>query len=272
MGLVVLLLAFLLLRLGLLLISLFPLRFPKQKLRPDNLQILFGGPGSGKTTYAAWLCRKYLASGIPVYSNVPIVGAFKVTKEDIGKWNIPYGLLIIDEAGIEYNNRDFAKNFNSSSKDKKSNHEQGKALEWYKKHRHEQVEVAIFSQGFDDMDLKLRTLANELYVVRKIPGTSFIFRKRIRKKPDIDELQHQPIDKYEFVPFGFHMIWGRWVWKYFDSFERMGLPDKTWDIYEGKKPDKDSELEDAAFSFKGSASGVSPQQEDEHNLGSDVWM
>lgn len=222
---VYLLLVLLVWRLVSLLISSLPLRFPRVKLRPDNLTIYFGGPGSGKTTYAAWLTRKYLASGIPVYSNVPIIGAYKIKKEDIGRWNIERGLLIIDEAGLEYNNREFAKNFSGKNKD------QTQALEWYKKHRHELVEVAIFSQGFDDMDLKLRTLANELYVVRKFPLIPFVYRKRIRKKPDIDENTHQPIDMYEFMPMGFSLVWAPSVWKYFDSFERMGLPDREWTKY-----------------------------------------
>ena len=56
------------------------------------------------------------------------------------------GRVIIDEAGIEYNNREF-KDFSK------------KSLYFYKYHRHYQLAVDVFSQGFDDMDKKIRTLA-----------------------------------------------------------------------------------------------------------------
>ncbi len=77
------------------------------------LNVYFGVPGSGKTTFAAYLtkwalhenilirlCRKhpnrltalllnsrYLKRRIDVYSNVPITGAYELNaKEDIGHW------------------------------------------------------------------------------------------------------------------------------------------------------------------------------------------
>lgn len=215
----------LLLYLAFFLISSLPFRFPKVKCRPSALSVYYGGPGSGKTTYAAWLTRKYLASGIPVFSNVPIIGAFEISKNDIGNFEIPHrSLLIIDEAGVEYNNRDFGSSFSKKSGGQA-------ALEWYKKHRHEGVEVAIFSQGFDDMDKKLRDLASDMFIVRHslIPG--FIVRKRIRKRPMIDEQTHQPVDFYDFRPFGSKRILARSVWRYFDSFDKMGLPQKTWLVY-----------------------------------------
>ena len=204
----------------------FPLSFPRQKLHASRLSVYYGGPGSGKTTFAAWLTARYLCSGIPVYSNVPIKGAYIIRKEDIGRWNIPFGLLIIDEAGIEYNNRDFGDSFSKKSGG-------SAALEWYKKHRHELVEVAIFSQGFEDMDKKLRELASDLYIVRPSLIPFFTVRKRIRKRPNIDDNTHQPIDYYDFQPFSTKRIFGPSVWKSFDSFDRMNLPAKGWLFYGG---------------------------------------
>lgn len=201
----------------------WPHSFPRSKLSSSSLSVYYGAPGSGKSTYAAWLADSYMRSGIPVYSNVPILGAMEVTKSDIGQFAITDGLLIIDEVGIEYNNRETG-NFT-----KKSGMEG--ALEFYKKHRHENVEVVIFSQGFDDMDKKLRTLATRMYLIRKslIPG--LIVRKTIRKKPGIDELTHRPVDMYDFVPFSGKRIIGRSVWHLFDSFDRMNLPMKLFRIY-----------------------------------------
>ena len=194
--------------------------FNRAKLSPSSLSIYYGAPGSGKTTYAAWLASVYLRSGIPVYSNVPIHGCLSINRSDLGKYSVIDGLVIIDEAGVEFNNR----NTNSFSK---SSGEQA-LLEWFKKHRHEGCEVVVFSQGFDDMDKKIRTLATNMYLVRRsfIPGC--IVRKTIRKRPGIDEYTHKPDDLYDFVRLSGKRIWARSVWGSFDSFDRMQLPVKMF--------------------------------------------
>ena len=95
---------------------------------PHVLNVYFGVPGSGKTTFAAYLTKwalhenalirfarkhsnwalcnallnsKYLKRRIDVYSNVPITGAYQLdAKSDIGKYMIEDAKVIIDEAGI----------------------------------------------------------------------------------------------------------------------------------------------------------------------------
>lgn len=198
-----------------------PLSFPKFKLQPSRLDIVYGGPGSGKTTYACFMCRKALASGVPVFSNVPLTGAYELNKSDIGIYHLVPSLVIIDEAGIEYNNRDFANNFKGGSP----------SLEWFKKHRHEGCQVVILSQGFDDMDKKLQTLGSHYWIVRHslIPG--FITLRQIRKRPNIDEISHTPVDYYDWQPFSKRRIMMRPLWKYFDSFDKMQLLTKEWSVY-----------------------------------------
>lgn len=197
--------------------------FNRAKLRPSSLSIYYGAPGSGKTTFAAWLAAVSFKSNIPVYSNVPILGTMSIDRSDLGKFSITDGLVIIDEAGLEFNNR----NTNSFSR---SSGEQN-LLEWFKKHRHEGCEVVVFSQGFDDMDKKIRTLATNLYLIRPslIPGC--IVRKTIRKRPGIDEYTHKPDDLYDIVRFSGKRIWARSVWNTFDSFDRMDLPVKMFHRY-----------------------------------------
>lgn len=219
-----------------------PLRFPKYHISPSRLSIFYGGPGSGKTTLAAYFCRKALLSGIPVYSNVPLLGAYEIKKEDIGQFSITDGLLIIDEAGITYNNRDFKKNFSGAS--------QNAALEWWKKHRHEGVECMVFSQGFDDMDKKIQTLGSHYYIVRRSLIPNMIVYKRISKRPKIDENSHQPVDFYEMVKFSSRRVFMRPLWRFFDSFDRMGLPLKDFPIY-GK-----TSLSAKSESVSGSDSGA----------------
>lgn len=214
-------------------ICALPIRFPRYQLSPSRLTVVYGGPGSGKSTYAAFVARKALAAGYPVFSNVPIKGCFEINKSDIGLWHIPSGLLIIDEAGVEYNNRNFKKNFSGSSQDS--------ALEWWKKHRHEGVECIICSQGFNDMDKKLQTLGSHYYIVRHslIPGMITI--RQIRKRPQIDDKTHQPIDYYDWQPFSKKRIFMRPLWKYFDSFDKMNLPIKEYRMY-GAEEEKEEEI------------------------------
>ena len=183
---------------------------------PHILSVYFGVPGSGKTTFAAWLTKRDLRRGGKVWSNVPITGAYVLDpKEDIGQYMICDGRVIIDEAGIEYNNRDFQK-FTAE------------ALYFYKYHRHYELAVDVFSQGFDDMDKKIRTLAQRLYVVKKSLLPWFVYRRQIRKKVGINEYSKEIIDEYEFVPFSKRYIFAPLLWKSFNTISRKQLIEKDW--------------------------------------------
>lgn len=183
-------------------------------VKEDKLSMYFGVPGSGKTTFAAWYSKQALAAGVPVYSNVPIKGTYKVERSDIGKYLIQDCLLIIDEASLEYNNRDF-KNFAAQEN------------KFYSLHRHYCVECIFFSQDWEDEDKRIRTLAQRLYYVKRslIPG--FIVRKEIKKTIDISQ-DKQIIDGYNFVPLSARWIYCRPLWKLFDSFDAPELPEKEW--------------------------------------------
>lgn len=235
---VLILLAPLLLLLLLRLMSAFPLSFPKRGLNPNKLTVIYGGPGSGKSTLLTHEAVRAMKSGIPVFSNVPIKGAFELHVDDLGRFRIPPGsLCIVDEIGSELNNRDA---FSGAFRGTKVKNPDGStsvipsnALKWWKQHRHEEVECIVASQGFDDMDKKIQTLGSDYYIVRKIPIPKFpvIITREIRKKPDIDEINHQPIDGFFYRLWGTHLCFGRFVWPYFDSFSKMDLPEKVWRRY-----------------------------------------
>ena len=181
------------------------------------VSVYFGVPGSGKTTFAAWLVRKDLKHGLNVWSNVPISGAYRLDpKEDIGNYMICNGRVIIDEAGIEYNNRDF-KDFSK------------KQLYFYKYHRHYQLAVDIFSQGYDDMDKKLRTLAQRYYVVSRSVFPFLVTRRRIAKKVGINDMTKDICDEYFFVPFSRKWIFCPPLWKMFNTCSREEFPEKVWE-------------------------------------------
>ena len=212
---------------------------------PHVLNVYFGVPGSGKTTFAAYLtkwalhenaiirfCRKnqnfitlpilkskYLKRRIPVYSNVPITGAFKLdAKADIGNYMIENAKVIIDEAGIEYNNRNY-KSFPPES------------IYFYKYHRHYQVSVDVFSQSYEDMDVTLRRLAQNFYVVRRSLIPCCIVARRIRRRVGVDEQTKQITDLYAMgLPLlDTKRIFSPPLWKLFNSYSRKELPQKKWE-------------------------------------------
>lgn len=185
----------------------------------------FGVPGSGKTTVAASIVKEALKKKVPVYSNVPIKGAYIVDRADIGKYNFPYpeggrSVLILDEIGITYNNRNFKTNFDK----------EGLALSWWKLHRHYHCLIFIFSQTYDDMDKILRNLTQQYYLVQPSLIPNFIRCLPIRFKIGINELSGDIQDMYSFDPalkslFTTRRIWARPCWKYFDSWDAPPLPD-----------------------------------------------
>ena len=214
---------------------------------PHVLNVYFGVPGSGNTTFAAhltkWalhenvlirLCRKhpnrltnlilnsrYLKRRIDVFSNVPITGAYQLNaKEDIGHFMIEDAKIIIDEAGIEYNNRNY-KTFSQE------------AIYFYKYHRHYKTSVDIFSQSYEDMDVTLRRLAQNFYVVRRSLVPFCVVARRIRRKVGVDEHTKQIMDLYAMgVPIiDTRRIFAPSLWKLFNSYSRKELPKKNWPVW-----------------------------------------
>lgn len=184
---------------------------------PKQLNIYFGVPGSGKTTYAAYLAKRDLKRGLNVWSNVPITGTMKLDPlTDIGINHIQDGRVIIDEAGIEYNNRNF-KTFPETAK------------YFYKYHRHYNTAVDIFSQGYDDMDITLRRLARNMYVVKQSIIPFFTVVRRISRKVGINEQTKDICDEYYFVPFSRKYIFNPLLWNSFNTLSRKQLPQKNWE-------------------------------------------
>lgn len=198
------------------------LRRPPQS---GSVRIFFGLPGSGKTTFASWIVRKDLKKGKSVWSNVPILGSYQISvKDDLGSFNIEDGRLVVDEAGIDYNNRQFSQ--------KKGMTQQ--QIEWWKLIRHYGIVADIYSQSYNDMDVTLRRLASDLYIVQKSFIPYFVTVRKIRRKIGIDELQHIPVDMYYmgFPVLDTYRCFMPVTWKMFDSYDKPSLPPKDWLKYE----------------------------------------
>ena len=204
----------------------FVQRFIKVNLHASRMSCYYGAPGVGKSTWAAYLADRYIRSGITVYSNLPINGCYRITADDLGKYLIEDCLILWDEVGVDFNSRNFKSNFTKEQ------------IRFWKYHRHENAEVAIFSQGFDDMDKILRVLCTDMFVIRRSILPYLIVAKPIRKRPNIDENTHQPIDYYDFVKFGASRILAPLSWKMFNSFERLGLPPHDFPLWNtaGREP------------------------------------
>lgn len=189
--------------------------------------VYFAPPRTGKTTFACALVSKMNKKfrkdpDYHVYSNVPISGAMLVSKSDIGQFLISDGLLIIDEAGVDFNNRDF-KSFGDDR------------TKFFKYHGHFCLDVAVFSQSYNDMDKKLRDLATRMWLLRRHPLLPIVVAIRIRKKIGINEFTKEICDEYYFDGpimrlFTSKRIWAPAYYKMFNSYDRYDLPVKDFPI------------------------------------------
>lgn len=152
-----------------------------------------------------------------MYSNFPIRGTFQITKDDIGKYLMEDCLIIIDEAGVDFDNRKM-----------KMTDEQ---VYFFKNHGHYQADIAFFSQS-TDVDIKIRKLAVCHYEIKRFPLIrDFSYIKTIGRKIGIDELTHQETEMFYYVHFlagGIKLFWRRPYYKLFDTRYRHELPEKTF--------------------------------------------
>lgn len=196
---------------------IYPMFFLKHS---NKIELYFGIPGSGKTTMAAYFSKKAQRKKRKVYSNVDIKGNYILNPiEDLGVYQIQDSLIIIDEAGIEYNNRSF-KTYPATSNF------------FFKYHRHYNCDIIVLSQDID-VDIKIRKLSDTYYLLKKSFIPFFIKRKTIKKKIDINE-EGEIIDKhyFEFFLTGTRLFFAPKVWKMFNTCDRPQLREKDfykWD-------------------------------------------
>ncbi|MCM1309225.1 MAG: hypothetical protein NC223_11550 [Butyrivibrio sp.] len=213
-------------------------------VNPYKLIMVFGKKGSGKSTYLAKLARTHIKKGWTVYSTEPIAGTYYITPSQIGYFSFvdynykafeadrykgfsrlvrcisnklfprfPKILLLVDEVGLIWDNREYKK-FDPNVK------------KFFKFQRHHHVKCYLFSQTFD-IDKKLRDLTDEMYLVRNV-ARIFTYGKKIRKFITIKESQTDDssslAEGMEFEPFILFFAGSRtltfiprWI-KYFNSY------------------------------------------------------
>lgn len=185
------------------------------------IKVFFGAPGAGKTTHAASVAQKYLKKGVRVFSNFYVEGAYAYDPiEDFGVNRIDNCVILFDEAGISANNRKFKSLPHSF-------------IEFLKLYRHFHVlDIYVYSQAPDDMDITIRRLATQFYVLKKslIPGFSY-YKRISRIIGVIDPITHQITDGYKYVPLSTRYLYRPKYYKLFDSWTTPDLPEKDFDIY-----------------------------------------
>lgn len=192
------------------------------------IRVFFGKPGCGKTTFAVKQAVKNLRNR-EVYLNFAhsVPNAFVFDTEKLGDWTFMRNSYVgIDEAGIEYNNR----SYKAMPK---------VAIKWFKLYRHYGVKTLdVFSQSWDDMDVTIRRLADQLWLMYRLGP--FTLCRRIYKRITVDQETEQIIDGYHMASLAWLLIWPLQLgipfdqkfmltfrpryYKYFDTFDAPELP------------------------------------------------
>lgn len=192
------------------------------------VSLYFGLPGCGKTTLLSALAVKGLRKRSPyknVYCNVKlnIPGLIYIDLHDFGIYNISDGLVLIDEATLQFDSRDY-KNFSKNT------------LTFFLLHRHYNVDIVLFTQQWDGVDRKIRVITDRVYYVYKGLFLGHWFTRFYRVPygiiiPD----PKQGGEKLGEIVQGYAKpglicrLFGGWMfrplyYKYFDSWEAPKLP------------------------------------------------
>lgn len=195
-----------------------------------DLTLVLGLKGSGKTTYLARAAIKAHKGGHTIYSNVDLPYSIKFDIKTLCDPFVPLpgSLVIIDEAGIEMDNRDF-KNFKKGQ------------LCYLKLQRHLKNKVILASQDLD-IDKKARKLLDQIIYVKRFCHFFVFSRPLVNYLHVDDDPKGESNDcnicvawKWTFftdIRFIFLPLW----WNKFDSFSLEQLPDKAKDyIFNGYK-------------------------------------
>lgn len=191
-----------------------------------SVSLYFGLPGCGKTTMLSYLALKAIKGTKydNVYSNVElnIPGIIYIPDDVIGKYELHDGLLLIDEATLFADSRDY-KNFSKGR------------LEFFLKHRHRNIDIILFTQQWDGVDRKIRVITDRVYYVFKgvFLGHWFSTIWKIPYKvmfPNEDgdragEIIMGYVKPPIFVRFFAKKVYRPPLYKYFDSWELDPLPE-----------------------------------------------
>lgn len=199
---------------------------------PYRLTYIFGLKGAGKSTFMVRLMLRDLRKGWHVYTNmsdVVIPGVRIIKATDLSRYvPEPHSSLYIDEAGLIWDNRDFAK-FDKGY------------VEYFKLQRKYYNKVIINSQSFD-VDKKIRDLVDEMYLLTSIGGFLGVARplQRTIKVLEAEGNSESRLAlnlKFKGI-FSCVFFLMPLYWSYFDSFKAPVRPPVRFSEYPGKLPSR----------------------------------
>lgn len=186
------------------------------KVKEGNVILVFANIGAGKTTYLAKRAKKEqkkIKRGKSKYdtiiSNTPISGCLYVPdiKKILNNSTPENTLYLLDEGELIWNNRKMKMT--------------DKEIEYVKLIRHYNSKMIIVSQSSDDIDITVRRIYTNLYLLNKYGSLTLI--RPIRKFITIDKETEQIKDGYAFRSI---LSWGIMNRKrYYSMFDTMWVPD-----------------------------------------------
>ena len=198
------------------------------------ISLYFGLPGAGKTTYLSALALKIskeISLGKSPYKqilgNIDLKGIpfYQRIKFDmLGRYCTKYSAILIDEATIEADSREY-RNFQRYTND------------FLLLHRHHLCDLYFYAQIWNAVDLRIRTLCNNVYYVYKPPllGHWFTRMYKIPYAIIIPDPKKSDGEKLGEIVMGYckpgvlERLFSPWLYRpkyypYFDSWEAPDLP------------------------------------------------
>lgn len=189
------------------------------------ISLYFGLPGAGKTTLACKLLIDATNKYKNVYANfnTKIDGVTYIDNDCIGKYDLSYSFIVIDEAQLFANCR----NANSFT------YEQ---IEQFVLHRHDYIDIAILSQRTNGHDKIIRELTCNCYYLYKTFPLGFWqtkyykipYKVMIPSEKSGSSRVGEIVMGYYQPPFLVKLfckrLWRPKYYKYFDSFESVHRP------------------------------------------------
>ena len=192
----------------------------------------FGVPGCGKTTWLCSIAQKQLRKMKKgksrykhVLTNFYCDGCERINIFDLGKYDIEYSLILLDEITLDVDSRKF-KSFPEYLK------------EFFSLHRHVHCDIIYFMQDPSAVDKRIRDLTYDLWYVTK-PVFPFFDRfsraKRVYRQINVNEYTSELVLGYRFPDLlerffsrTSKILYRPKYYKYFDSFDKDkldGLPE-----------------------------------------------
>lgn len=199
-------------------------------LNDKVVTLILGSPGSGKSTLLAKIVSDGNKKGIPVYTNYPTLGARIIDMKTLVDYNLGKSVLVIDEAGLEYNSR------NSRAFTVELYH-------YFMTTRHRDTQLFFIVQSWKRIDIVLRELATEIILCKKFFFGFTMYRTFNSETTLISNSEGYALEFQEVFKQGsLHFFWRPKYYHMFDTkyLDREYLPGPLEEYPEDMFPVKES--------------------------------